>query len=94
MPTQINQMDENPYQPPSTPADPARRKPRRLPYMFLGLLVGFVAVIVLLPAFSDSSGQTQTTLILGCLIGGPVLGLILELREVRRGTPREPKSGS
>lgn len=46
--------------------------------MLLGLLVGFVVMILLLPAVSDSSGTIQAVIIFICLIGGPLAGLLID----------------
>ena len=77
-------MDHNPYESPApveeSPAPlPDKRPRRRLPWMFFGLLVGIVVMVLLLPAVSDSTGTVQTVVILICLIGGPILGLLIDL---------------
>ena len=84
-------VDENPYQPPNLTVDEYPQRPlslsvdpqlpkkrSRFPWIFVGLQLGIIAMVLILPACSDSRGIIQTNVILGCLIGGPILGAIVD----------------
>ena len=69
-------MDENPYEPPPPlPGESRKRWP--IPWLLVGLMVGFITMIFTLPIVSDSTGNAHTGVILVCLIGGPLLGWLV-----------------
>jgi uncharacterized membrane protein YeaQ/YmgE (transglycosylase-associated protein family) len=50
----------------------------RVPWLVVGLLAGIVGVCLVLPCCSDSTGGNQTVVIIGGLVGGLLLGVVLD----------------